>query len=183
MICHFLIVSFPDPIECLIKMANQIQTRQDLFDLFRLKFLDKKSPIFIKSVPVKSSEAFKEAIGICLQEILGIQCVHKLTPAELVKFEKEVNLWYKKVPGYWKVRPVNFNYRSFEQHHAVFLSKEVHLGSNDDKNPEVINFAHLRNTRYGILFITRDGSIYRASIKSSLPIICLWNRRPLKVLN
>ena len=127
-------------------MANQIQTRQDLFDLFRLKFSDKNSPIFIKSVPVKSGEAFKEAIGICLQEILGVQCLHKLSPAELVKFEKEVNLWYKKVPSVWKSRSVRFNYRSFEQHCAVFLSQELYLGSNDDNNPEVINFAHLRNT-------------------------------------
>ena len=98
--------------------------------------MDRKSPIFIKSVPVKANKAFTEAISICLQEILGIECMETLTPAESVKFEKEVSLWYKSVPKHW-----NGSYQSFELHHSGFLSREVHIGS-DDKNPYVINFAH-----------------------------------------
>ena len=115
-------------------MANfQIQTRQDLFDLFRLKFMDKKSPIFIRSVPIKCSPVFREAISVCLQELLGIEHMENLTPVENLKFGQEVEEWYKNVPGYWKSSAVNRTYKFFETHHAVFLSRELHLGVNDNE--------------------------------------------------
>ena len=112
--------------------SSQIKTREDLFDLYREKFVIKKSPLFIKSVPVQCNPAFREAIAVCLQELLGIEQVQNLTPSEIVQFEKEVETWYKYVPKFYNKRPVNGNYKSFKINNSKFLSRELYLGISDE---------------------------------------------------
>ena len=128
--------------------SSQIKTREDLFDLYREKFVIKKSPLFIKSVPVQSNDDFREAVAVCLQELLGIEQVENLTPFEIVEFSKEVEYWYKYVPKYYNKRPVNRNYKSFKINNSEFLSRELYLGNSDDVPSQVvplINFNHVTN--------------------------------------
>ena len=113
-------------------MASHIKTRKDLFELYRAKFVIKKSPVFIKSIAVGCNSDFREAISVCLQELLGITFMENLSPPEVVEFEREVEEWYKNVPRYWDRR--GKDYRSFKIHHNDFLMREVHLG-NFDENP------------------------------------------------
>ena len=126
-------------------MASHIKTRKDLFELYRAKFVIKKSPVFIKSIAVGCNSDFREAISVCLQELLGINHMENLSPPEVVEFEREVEIWYKNVPRDWKKR--GKDYRSFKIHHNDFLTREVHLG-NFDENPYsrvhiLINFNHI----------------------------------------
>ena len=128
--------------------SNQIKTREDLFDLYREKFVIKKSPLFIKSVPVNCNDEFHEAVALCLQELLGIEQVENLAPSEIVEFAKEVEYWYKYVPKYYNKGPVNRNYKSFKINNSEFLSRELYLGNNDEVPSQVvilINFNHVSN--------------------------------------
>ena len=118
--------------------SNQIKTREDLFDLYREKFVIKKSPLFIKSVPVQSNDDFREAVAVCLQELLGIEKVENLAPSEIVEFAKEVEYWYKYVPKFYNKRPVNGNYKSFKINNSEFLSRELYLGNSDEVPSQVL---------------------------------------------
>jgi hypothetical protein len=129
-------------------MANQIKTRWDLFLCFRSKYVNKKSPTFIKSVTVYYSPEFREKISECLQEILGIERLENLNPKETGKFEKEVDLWYNHVPFWWNESSIKRDVRAFKRHHEGWLSREIHLGENDylpnrHRVHVVINFARL----------------------------------------
>ena len=128
---------FPYPVFFIqVKMACRIKTNKDLFELFRKKFVIRKTPqglpstLFLRSVPIRCTPDFREAIAICLQEILDIEKLENLSPLEVVKFEEVVSNWYKNVPMMWKLRTVSGHYEAFKKHHANFLSREVHLGEN-----------------------------------------------------
>ena len=141
----------PDPL--FLKMACRITTREDLFELFREKFVIKTSPHFIKSVSVNSNNEFREAIAVCLQELLGIRRMENLSPLEVVKFEEEVTEWYKHVPRHWKKSNVAKHYSNFKKHHGDFLSREIYLGENNEvpnfSEVFLINFNHLQSTYWG----------------------------------
>ena len=132
--------------------SNQIKTREDLFDLYREKFVIKKSPLFIKSVPVNCNDEFREAVALCLQELLGIEQVENLAPSEIVEFAKEVEYWYKYVPKYYNKGPVNRNYKSFKINNSEFLSRELYLGNNDEVPSQVVILINLTTLLMKVLF-------------------------------
>ena len=99
-------------------------TRLMLFD--RLK---EKKVIFV------CSPEFREAVETTILELFGVKRVD-LTPQEQLELDKEVALWYKNVPTWWKRPKIGKNKRTFVRIHRDFLSKTINL------NPVSFPFTH-----------------------------------------
>ena len=92
-------------------MAKSLPTRSEVFELLRTDF---------KHIPVKHSEEFKDAVSICLEKVLEIR-KEKLSPFELVEFNREVCDWYRHVPDWWNSAKFKIN-----QHVGNFRAKKKH---------------------------------------------------------